>query len=178
MDKWVQGDKDFPILEYEDGGQDISEIVSLKQTVKQGLTAEYQICLMHKMLLKTYCWNDDDDDLPSNAKEQARDPATDFDLEGDAPHPSSLDPSDPDTNCFNCELLNAVQWHKHSNAYCLKCKKREKKKAKGTHRDNAAPTQEEMNENCRFGYCKPCVAFYIVSIIKTECKKKGKNAEK
>jgi hypothetical protein len=89
------------------------------------------------------------------------------------PHPSSLDPSDLSTASYDGELLNAVQWHKHSNAYCLKCKKRKKKKANGTHRDNAASSAEEMNENCRFGYCKPCVNIYIVSIIETECKKKG-----
>jgi Helitron helicase-like domain at N-terminus len=59
MDIWVfqmeRDDENFPILEYEDGGKDISQIASLKQTVKQGLTAEYQIRLMHEMLLTKRC---------------------------------------------------------------------------------------------------------------------------
>jgi Helitron helicase-like domain at N-terminus len=39
LDKWVQADEDFPILD-ENNVQDYGEIDSLKQTIKQGLTAE------------------------------------------------------------------------------------------------------------------------------------------
>jgi hypothetical protein len=182
LDKWVQADEDFPILN-EENEQDYGEIDSLKQTIKQGLTAEKQIVLMHEMLLKTHHGSPLID-----ATEQSRDPSTDFDPEGEAPtdfdpegeapHPSSLDPAVPNINRFNCDLLNAVQRHNHSNSYCLKCKKTMRKKQNYTHRHNASPAPEEMNNNCRFGYCKPLRDNYCVAIIQKECKKKGSDGEK
>jgi hypothetical protein len=75
----------------------------------------------------------------------------------------------PLTEYYNGELLNAV---------CLKCKKQKTKKTKETHHNRGEPTPEEMNDNCCFGYCKPIIDDYIVSIVETECKGNGKDGEK
>jgi hypothetical protein len=47
--------------------------------------------------------------LPCNAEERDHDPSTDFDPKGKAPHPSSLDPTNPETVNFDGEILSAVQ---------------------------------------------------------------------
>jgi hypothetical protein len=95
----VQVDEDFPRLD-DENEQDQGQINGLKLTMKQALTTEYKICLMHKMLLST-CHGDDV--LPSDAKERARNPATDFNPDCNTPHPSSLDPSNPSTEYYNGE---------------------------------------------------------------------------
>jgi hypothetical protein len=53
-------------------------------------------------------------------EERARDPSTDFDPESKAPHPSSLDPTNPETVNFDGKLHSAMQRHKYQS-YCLNC---------------------------------------------------------
>jgi hypothetical protein len=50
-------------------------------------------------------------DPPCDADEQAGDPTTDVDPTGNAPHPSSLDPTNPETGNFDGEFLSAKKRH-------------------------------------------------------------------
>jgi hypothetical protein len=47
-------------------------------------------------------------DMPCDTEEQARTPSTDFDRKDDAPHPSLLDPTNPETVNFNGTSTRAI----------------------------------------------------------------------
>ena len=96
--------------------EDDDEIIEeMKQVVREGIAAEHQIVLMHNMLLSTM-----HPDPPLDASARARDPELDPNTIP-TPHPSSLDPTDPETANFDGELLSHVQRHRHQK-YCQTCK--------------------------------------------------------